>query len=219
MPAIHTRRRPRPNRPSRPAWGLCAVGHRATRWCVWPGGPVWTGDLRDTAVHLRAPDRSRFVWVGPEPINLDQERPGIQEGQTECTDRTQRNPVDPGGIPQQQHSPRNRERPARNSASSAIGASASGAERRARRVRAQGSPRHPRTRAPRRAADAPTWAMAKPSQPFICPPVRSAVCVSWSHCRDVPSAPTLPSRGSPARGPRHRPLAPSTPHLRASKGR
>ena len=43
-------------------------------------------------------------------MDLDQERPGIQEGQTERTDGAERNPVEPGVIPQQQHNPRSRER-------------------------------------------------------------------------------------------------------------
>jgi hypothetical protein len=43
-------------------------------------------------------------------MDLDQERPGIQEGQTESTDGAQRDPVKPGVIPQQQLNPRSRER-------------------------------------------------------------------------------------------------------------
>jgi hypothetical protein len=43
-------------------------------------------------------------------MDLDQERPGIQEGQTERTDGAQRDPVKSGVIPQQQHNPRSRER-------------------------------------------------------------------------------------------------------------
>jgi hypothetical protein len=43
-------------------------------------------------------------------MDLDQERPGIQEGQTERTDGAERDPVKPEVIPQKQHNPRSRER-------------------------------------------------------------------------------------------------------------